>query len=86
MSSVQLLDEAAAERQRVELINRLVKEQIFPADFDGARAREEGRTGQAGRRVLGCSRRRRILEAASAGSRQRAAVAAVCLGPCHIVS
>lgn len=35
MSSVQLLDEAAAERQRVDLINRLVKEALA-ADFDGA--------------------------------------------------
>lgn len=34
MSSVQLLDEAAAERQRVDLINRLVKEALT-ADFDG---------------------------------------------------
>lgn len=34
MSSVQLLDEAAAERQRVDLINRLVKEALA-ADFDG---------------------------------------------------
>jgi hypothetical protein len=33
LSSVQLLDEAA-ERQRVDLINRLVKE-AFPADYDG---------------------------------------------------
>lgn len=35
LSSVQLLDEAAAERQRVDLINRLVKEALT-ADFDGA--------------------------------------------------
>ncbi|KAL4421697.1 hypothetical protein ABPG77_010641 [Micractinium sp. CCAP 211/92] len=35
MSSVQLVDEAAAERQRVDLINRLVKEALS-ADFDGA--------------------------------------------------
>jgi hypothetical protein len=48
MSSVQLLDEAAAERQRVELINRLVKEQIFPADFDGGWALEEGSRWVAG--------------------------------------
>lgn len=34
MSSVQLVDEAAAERQRVDLINRLVKEALS-ADFDG---------------------------------------------------
>ncbi|KAL4457629.1 hypothetical protein ABPG75_012494 [Micractinium tetrahymenae] len=35
MSSVQLVDEAAAERQRVDLINCLVKEALA-ADFDGA--------------------------------------------------
>lgn len=34
MSSVRLVDEAAAERQRVDLINRLVKEALA-ADFDG---------------------------------------------------
>jgi hypothetical protein len=35
LSSVRLVDEAAAERQRVDLINRLVRE-AFPADYDGA--------------------------------------------------
>ena len=35
LSSVRLVDELAAERQRVELINRLVKEAIA-ADFEGA--------------------------------------------------
>mgnify|MGYP001810702245 CR=1 FL=1 len=42
MSSVQLVDEAAAERQRGELINRLVQ-QALTADFDGAWVVGEGR-------------------------------------------